>query len=99
MARAGHTKLHIWKGDCAVSNLSELTTFFGWAAVLNISYLLLATLVVTAGRNFILSLHSSMLDMPRDELNKVYIYFLSYYKIATITLSVVPYLALKIMGN
>jgi hypothetical protein len=81
-----------------MDDLSTLTTFLGWTVILNIGFLLLATLIVTVGKDFVLSIHGPILGLPDDELNRLYINALSNYKMGTYLLSLVPYLALKIMG-
>ena len=79
--------------------ISTLTTFFGWTLVINISFLLFSTLVLTLGRSFVLSVHSSILNMSEDELNRLYVNFLGNFKLGVFLLSLAPYLALKIMGG
>jgi hypothetical protein len=80
-------------------SLSQLTEFFGWASIINIAYLMLATLGLTFMRGAISSIHSKLLGVDEGELNSKYFDFLSYYKIATLVFIVSPYIALKIMGH
>lgn len=79
--------------------LSQLTELLGWAAVINIAYLLVATLVVVFMNGAITSLHSKVFKVKREELNAKYFDFLGNYKIASLVFFVAPYLALKIMGQ
>lgn len=79
--------------------ISQLTELLGWASVINIAYLLLATLVLMFMRGAICSIHSKMLDIDKKELNSKYFDFLSIYKIVTLVFMVAPYIALKIMGQ
>ncbi|WP_372880441.1 DUF6868 family protein [Psychromonas sp.] len=79
--------------------LSQLTEFFGWASIINIAYLLLATIVIVCMRGSISSIHCRMLKMDERELNTKYFDFLSHYKIVTLVFIFVPYIALKIMGQ
>ena len=79
--------------------ISQLTELLGWASVINIAYLLLATLILVFMRGTISSIHSKMLDIDEKELSSKYFDFLSIYKIVTLVFIVAPYIALKIMGQ
>lgn len=79
--------------------ISQLTELLGWASVINIAYLLLATFIIKFMRGTISSIHSKMLDVDEKELSAKYFDFLGNYKIATLVFMVAPYLALKIMGQ
>ena len=79
--------------------LAQLTELLGWASIINIAYLLLATIAIAFMRGTITSLHSKMFKVDKGELDSKYFDFLSTYKIITLVLIVAPYLALKIMGN
>ena len=78
--------------------LSQLTELLGWASVINIAYLFLATFMLMVMKGPILSIHSKMFDMDEKELGAKYFDFLSHYKIMTLVFVVAPYIALKIMG-
>ena len=77
--------------------LETLTTFLGWSTVLNIILLSLATLSVVAFRGFMVTIHSSLLGLEEDQLAKIYVQYLSAYKILVLIFNLVPYVALKIM--
>jgi hypothetical protein len=79
--------------------LSQLTELLGWASIINIAYLLLATIVIAFMRGAMSSIHSKMFRMDEKELDSKYFDFLSNYKIATLVFIVFPYIALKIMGQ
>lgn len=79
--------------------ITQLTELLGWAAVINIAYLLLATVVLMFMRDTISSIHSKMLDIDKNTLSSKYFDFLSIYKIVTLVFIVAPYIALKIMGQ
>ena len=78
---------------------SQLTELLGWASVINIGYLLLATLILMFMRGTVSSIHSKMFDIDEKELSSKYFDFLSNYKIVTLAFMVAPYIALKIMGQ
>jgi hypothetical protein len=79
--------------------LSDLTELLGWASVINIAYLFLATIILILMRGTISSIHSKILDIDEKELGSKYFDFLSVYKIVTLVFIVAPYIALKIMGQ
>ncbi len=78
--------------------MTQLTEFLGWAALLNIGYLLLAIVILMTMGNTVRSIHSKLLKIDEEALNSKYFDFLSYYKIVTVAFMIAPYLALKIMG-
>ena len=78
--------------------LSQLTELLGWASVINIAYLISATLIITFMKSSISSIYLKLFDLDKQTLNSKYFDFLSMYKIATLVFIVAPYIALKIMG-
>lgn len=78
-------------------DLLQLTTFFGWCAVLNIGLLLFATLALTLMRGFVLSIHSKLMGIDVSELPGHYVQYLAQFKVMTLIFSLVPYVALKLM--
>ncbi|SFG32093.1 DUF6868 family protein [Neptunomonas qingdaonensis] len=78
--------------------ISQLTELLGWVSVLNVGYLLLATIILMFMRGAVSSIHSKMFNIDEKEMSAKYFDFLSHYKIATLVFMVSPYIALKIMG-
>lgn len=78
--------------------LAALTELLGWASLINLGYLVLATLMLTFMRGILLPLHSKLVNVDEKDLSAKYFDFMSYYKIVTMAFFVAPYLALKIMG-
>jgi len=79
--------------------ISQLTELLGWASVINVGYLILATLILMFMRGTVSSIHSKMFNIDEKELSSKYFDFLSNYKIVTLVFMVAPYIALKIMGQ
>jgi hypothetical protein len=79
--------------------ISQLTALLGWASVINIGYLLLATIILMFMRGTVSSIHSKMFKIDEKQLSAKYFDFLSTYKIVTLVFMVAPYIALKIMGQ
>jgi len=88
-----------YQEDRFMFTLSQLTELLGWASVINIAYLILATLFITFTKSSISSIYIKLFDMDKQALNSKYFDFLSMYKIATLVFIVAPYIALKIMGH
>lgn len=78
--------------------LSQLTEFFGWASVLNMGFLFLATLLLVALRPVIAGVHGKMFGIPESELSLTYFNYLANYKTLSLIFVVFPYFVLKVMG-
>jgi hypothetical protein len=79
--------------------IAQLTELLGWASVINIGYLFLATMILTFMRKPMFSIHRMMFGVDEKDLSSKYFNFLSNYKIVTLVLIVAPYISLKIMGQ
>jgi EamA domain-containing membrane protein RarD len=79
--------------------LSQLTELLGWASILNITYLVVATLTLVVMKGPITSVHKMLFDIDEKDLSLKYFNFLSNYKIATLVFMVAPYISLKLMGQ
>ncbi len=76
--------------------IAELTIFFGWMSVINISLLLFYVLILMTCRCCIESIHSKLFGVSKDVLPSIYMEFLGRYKILIIFFNLAPYLALRI---
>ena len=79
--------------------ISQLTELLGWASIINVGYLLLASIILMFMRGTITSIHSKMFGIDEKELSAKYFDFLGNYKVVTLVFMVAPYIALKIMGQ
>jgi len=73
-----------------------LTTVFGWMTVLNIAFLTFTTLMIVVLQDWIAGVHGRLFQMERTDLKRAYFGYLAHYKILTIVLCLVPWLALKL---
>jgi hypothetical protein len=80
-------------------SISQLTELLGWASVINVGYLFLATIVVMFMRGTVPSIYSKLFNIDEKTLSAKYFDFLSNYKVVTLVFMVAPYIALKIMGQ
>lgn len=79
--------------------LSQLTELLGWASIINIGMLLLASIMLILMRSFITSIHSKMFGIPEKDLLIIYFKYLANYKALSLVFIIAPYIALKIMGQ
>jgi hypothetical protein len=78
--------------------LSQLTLFLGWAAALNIGFLIVTTIMLVSMKSFITPIHSKLFAITEDTLGPIYFRYLANYKSLSLIFFVMPYCALKIMG-
>lgn len=78
--------------------LDQLTEFLGWTVILNMGMLAFASILIVFFKSTIMAIHRKILSMSDQDLWKMYVNYLANYKIFTFVFSVMPYLALKIMG-
>lgn len=78
--------------------LSQLTELLGWASIINIGFLLLATLSIVLMRDKVSAIHSRMFGISKKDLLPIYFNYLANYKLLSLIICLVPYLSLKIMG-
>ena len=79
--------------------ISQLTELLGWASVINIGILILATIMLSTMKSFVVKIHSKMFGLAEEELNRAYFRYLANFKLMITVFILVPYLSLKIMGN
>lgn len=77
---------------------TEITVFMGWITVINFSVLVLSSLILLLFKKSILRLHSRMLSISEEDLQRLYVQYLSAYKILFLFFNLAPYLALKLLG-
>ncbi|GAB4299496.1 MAG: hypothetical protein Kow0058_15250 [Roseovarius sp.] len=73
-----------------------LTSFFGWMALLNLAVLILASLLILAMRDRVAGLHARLFGLEAATVRRAIYVWLGHYKIATLVLAVIPYLALRL---
>lgn len=80
-------------------SMTELTSFLGWCTLINAVLLILAFLMLTLSREWIMSIHARIFQVPEDALPGIYLGFLGKYKLLIVVFNLVPYLALRLMGH
>jgi hypothetical protein len=79
--------------------VETLTEFLGWASVINISILMISSILLILMRKSIMSIHIKMFGLDAEYLSRAYFQYLAQYKIAIFIFNLVPYIVLKIIGN
>ena len=79
--------------------LSQITELLGWASIINIGFLLLATICLICMKESITTIHSQLFNISKEELPAIYFNYLASYKAMSLIFCVVPYISLKLMGN
>ena len=77
--------------------IEQLTTFFGWCALLNYMLLIITSVMLLFMQNTVIKTHQYFFDLPKEELLKSYFGFLANFKILTIAFFLIPYIALKLI--
>lgn len=81
-----------------MTDINNLTTFFGWCSIINLGMLLFSTIILSAFKKPISKIHRKVFGINQDDIPLIYFQFLGNYKIAIILLNLVPYITLKIMS-
>ncbi|MCT8159634.1 DUF6868 family protein [Pseudoruegeria sp. SHC-113] len=77
--------------------IDTLQQFFGLMALINIAFLLFATVMLMLLGDWAKAIHTKLTGVPQEALPEAYFSFLANYKIATLVFTVVPWLALCLM--
>ena len=79
-------------------DIHQLTLFLGWCTVINVSVLTVSTVLLSAFKTFVITIHSKLLGIECAALPPLYFRYLANYKVLVMVFNVGPYLALKLMG-
>ncbi len=79
-------------------NTQQIQEFLGWCTVINLAIITVSTIALIIARDMVKKIHSKLFKLSDENLDKAYFRYLANYKIAIIVFSLVPYLALKVMG-
>jgi len=79
-------------------DMELLKAFFMWSAIINMVLFTYVTLMCVALGDWIFKIHGKLFSLERKTFNTVVYSFLGFYKIVVIVFSLVPWLALLIVG-
>jgi len=78
--------------------IEQVTSFLGWATLINIVFLALLTVSLIIAQEFVAKTHAKLFSMDQATLKSQYFHFLSNYKLLIMVFNLAPYLALRIIA-
>ena len=81
----------------AMNSIDTLATFFGWCAVINIGFILLAVSVFGVFHEGLGKTAAKVFGISTEEAKVTFFLVYRQYRAAVAFLNVVPYIALRIM--
>lgn len=79
-------------------NLEMLTAFFGWMALINIAFLTISSVMLMMMKDWVAGLHGRLFGVDATKVKHTIYGWLGAYKILLLIFSLVPYIALRIIG-
>ena len=77
---------------------ADLTAVFGWMLVINLGVYMLAAVFIVFGRDWTARLEARITGVPEEVWPRLFMDYLSRYKVAIMVFNLAPYLALRIVG-
>lgn len=79
-------------------DIEMVTQFLGWCTLINIVFLSVTSIAIVMWRKWISGYHGRLFGIDESKLSELYFGYLGQYKVITVALFLVPYLALKVMA-
>ena len=79
-------------------DIESIREFFMWCTILNLALLLFSSLMCMCMKDWAYKIHSKLFCISRETFNVAFYSFLGIYKLLVFVFSVVPYIALSIIG-
>lgn len=76
-------------------SIEQVTSFLGWATVVNCVIVSVSMVVFLLFRSAIISIHSQLFNVENKALNVVYIQYFAFFKVLIVFFNLVPYLCFK----
>ncbi len=77
--------------------MEQLRYFFGWCALFNYGLLIFWVLLCVMGRRFLLDMCRRLFLISEETYDKGMFYGITFYKLAIILLTLIPYLTLRVL--
>lgn len=77
--------------------VAQLTAVFGWMLVINLAVYIVAAVFIVFARDWAARLEARVTGVPEEEWPRLFIDYLSRYKIAIMVFNLAPWLALRIV--
>ncbi len=78
--------------------IEMLTEFFMWCSIINCGFLIYITVFCIWAPNWVYRVQNAFFPIPRDRFDLMIYGFIGLFKLFFIVFSLVPYLALLIIG-
>jgi hypothetical protein len=79
-------------------NIQTLTTFFMWCTILNVALLSLSSLMCICAGDWAYRIQNKWFSISRETFNVAIYSFIGLYKVLVFVFSLIPYIALLIVG-
>ena len=79
-------------------SIETIREFFMWCTILNVALLLLSSLICVCAGDWAYRIHSKLFSISRETFNVAIYSFLGLYKIFVFVFSLIPFIALSIIG-
>lgn len=79
-------------------DIQTLTSFFMWCTIINAGFLLFLALIFMVAPNLVYRLQSMFINITRETFDIVFYSFIGFFKIMFLVFSLVPWIALLIIG-
>jgi len=79
-------------------DIQTLTSFFMWCTIINAGFLLFLALIFMLAPNLVYRLQSIFINITRETFDIVFYSFIGFFKIMFLVFSLVPWIALLIIG-
>lgn len=77
--------------------LQTVESFLGWCSLINVSFLMLASLAIIVWRGPLTRIHNAMFGINAEQLGPLYFTYLGHYKLLIIVFNLIPYLVLRLL--
>lgn len=77
--------------------MEQLRYFLGWCALFNYGLLIIWFFICIMGRGFLMGLCRRFFQISEETYDKGMFYGITFYKLATILFTVIPYLTLRVL--
>jgi len=79
-------------------DITTIKTFFMWCMILNLGVLIFSSIMCMFCADFSFRMNNRFFGISREAFNTLIPCFIGFYKVIVIVFSVVPYIALEIVG-
>ena len=80
-------------------SIEQVTAFFKWLTIINVALFIVNTFLIILIRQIVCRMHGRMFGVPEEYISIVLYSWLGLYKVMIVVFSLVPLVALLIMGQ